>query len=162
MKRVDAGTSGGPVEESKRPLVLYVEDELENWEVAELRLKRRFELVWAKSADEAFELVRARGAELAAVLMDIQLKGSSLDGVDVTRVLKGQAPERPAPPSAAGLAKVVAPLFFVTAFGSLYDEAMLRAAGGEGVLSKPVDFFKLNGLLAQATTRRVLQTLQGG
>ena len=46
MKKVEAG-----------PLwptpVLYVEDEVLNWEVVELRLGQRFALKWAKSADEA-------------------------------------------------------------------------------------------------------------
>ena len=75
--------------------MLYVEDEDTNWEVAELSLRGRYDLVRARNARECFEMLKKHKYEL--VLMDIQLSGSELDGVQITNILKGlyqeEAPE---------------------------------------------------------------------
>ena len=71
-----------------RELVLYVEDEAENRDVARLRLERDYELCFAATDEEACQILKDRGADIAAVLMDIQLKGSALDGIQLT-VIEG-------------------------------------------------------------------------
>ncbi|MFZ5442078.1 MAG: response regulator [Myxococcota bacterium] len=152
MRRVD---SSAPL-----PLVLYVEDDPTNWEVTELRLRPRFRMLWARTDLEACALARQHAKELHAVLMDIQLQGSTLDGIALTRLLRGK-PVEPLPDYARQLPRLECPIFFVTAFGTLHDPEALREAGGDSHVPKPVDFVKLSLLLAQANMRRALMTLSG-
>jgi CheY-like chemotaxis protein len=163
MKKISTGAPSAPSTAQPMQLpVLYVEDEQSNWDVAELRLKPRFNLLWARSAEEACTILRQHNGQFLAVLMDIQLKGSALDGIQLTRLLKGKPVDFAVPQFAQALPRLEAPVFFVTAFGSLHPEAALNEAGGEGLVPKPVDFIKLVTMLARANARKALTTLQGG
>ncbi len=85
------------------------------------------QVLQAINAEDGMELIRA---ELPAlVLMDIQLPG--MDGLTATRLLK-------ADPELAHI-KVIA----VTAHAMSGDEAILRAAGFDGYLPKPVHHLDL-------------------
>lgn len=141
-------------------VVLYVEDEAANWEVTELRLKGRFTLIWAKSAEEACAAVRARQGQFHAVLMDIQLKGSEVDGLQLTALLRGKPVDFPVPAFAKDLPPLDCPLFFVTAFGTVHGEERMNEVGGDAWVPKPVDFVKLSNLLASTAARRVLEALK--
>lgn len=88
MKRIDEDKAPEAVPQQ---LVLYVEDEPANWEVTELRLRKKFKLLWARTDREAIALVRQYGPQLHAVLMDVQLQGSALDGLALTRLFRGKA-----------------------------------------------------------------------
>jgi CheY-like chemotaxis protein len=143
-------------------VVLYVEDEVSNWEVTELRLKNRFKLVWAKTAEEACDAARQFGGQFHAVLMDIQLKGSPLDGLQLTQLFRGKAVTFEVPAFAKNLPRIDSPLFFVTAFGNLHSPEEMDAAGGDAFVPKPVDFVKLSNLLATAAAKRVLASLKPG
>ena len=61
----------GAVTSSDMPLVLYVEDEDDNFVIAELRLRGRFRVVRAATDREACDLVRRHAGEVRAVLMDV-------------------------------------------------------------------------------------------
>ena len=63
----------------RREVLLYVEDDDDNWRVAQLRLSEGYELIRARNAAEACRALEYRGAELSAILMDIELRGSDLD-----------------------------------------------------------------------------------
>jgi CheY-like chemotaxis protein len=152
MKRIDEGPRASAAVEL--PLVLYVEDEPANWEVTELRLRKRFRLLWARTDREAIALVKLHGSELHAVLMDVQLQGSTLDGLALTRLFRGTLASEEA------LAPLTCPIFFVTAYGNLHAPAELTAAGGDATIAKPVDFFKLTLLLAQSSMKRAMDTLK--
>ena len=157
MKRIDEGT---PSEQAAPTnLVLYVEDEPSNWEVTELRLRKKFKLLWARTDTEACALMRQYGPQLHAILMDVQLKGSQLDGLALTRLARGQN-IGPLPEFAQGVPKLDCPIFFVTAYGNLHSPDQMREAGGDSHVPKPVDFLKLSLLLAQASMRRALETLK--
>lgn len=156
MKRVD-DTSPAPAEPTQ--LVLYVEDEASNWEVTELRLRRKFKLLWARTDAEACALMRQYGTQLHAILMDVQLKGSQLDGLALTRLARGQNLGT-LPDFAQGVPKLDCPIFFVTAYGNLHSPEQMREAGGDSHVPKPVDFLKLSLLLAQSSMRRALETLK--
>lgn len=132
-----------------RDLVLYVEDNDDNWHVAKLRLSDGYELVRAADAREACRVIRARGAELSAVLMDIELRGSDLNGLELTELLRGKRPRATAPEFARDLPALSAPIIFVTAHGAKYTDATLLSAGGDKVISKPVDFGALSLALTQ-------------
>jgi CheY-like chemotaxis protein len=125
------------------PLVLYVEDDDENWNVTELRLRPKFRLIRARTDIEACEALRANADQLLAVLMDIELKGSALSGVQLTKLLRGQTLEREPPSYARALPTVDVPIIFVTAYGDRYPEKDLLIMGGNQVILKPVDFPKL-------------------
>lgn len=137
--------------------VLYVEDESENWEVTELRLRERFKLLWARNDREACEIVRHQSNDLYAILMDIQLKGATLDGIQLTRLFRGTLPSHQRPAYAAGIAAVDTPILFVTAYGNRYSEQELLEVGGSHFLTKPVDFVKLMLALAKFNLRKALQ-----
>jgi len=127
-----------------KELVLYVEDEDANWDVAKLRLKQHYNLIRAKDDKEACAILQEKGAQLRAVLMDIQLKGSALDGVDLVHLLRGKAPPRGDVPDYAEKVPVLEiPIFYVTAYGAKYSESELRSSGADRIVAKPVDFTQL-------------------
>jgi CheY-like chemotaxis protein len=140
--------------------VLYVEDEPSNWEVTELRLRKKYKLLWAKSDLEACGMVKQFSGQFLAVLMDVQLKGSVLDGMKLTRLFRGKLPADQVPSYAHDLPPVKCPVFFVTAYGNLYTPQDMTEAGGDGHVPKPVDFLKLTLTLAETSAKRALQTLE--
>jgi len=142
MKKVTAGTPGSQPPPALRR-VLYVEDEDENWELAQLWLEGRYELLRARDAQSTCEVVRSAGSTLHAILMDIQLSGSALDGIQLTRLLRGTLPPEQLPANLGVVPVVQVPIFFVTAYGGRYQEGELREAGGTRLLPKPVDFNSL-------------------
>lgn len=158
MKRIDEGApSDQPAPTS---LVLYIEDEPSNWEVTELRLRKKFKLLWARTDEEACALVRQYGPQLYAVLMDVQLQGSALDGMALTQLFRGKA-TGPLPAFAQGLTPLDCPIFFVTAYGNLHSPEQMEAVGGDAHVPKPVDFVSLTLLLARHNMKRAMATLKG-
>lgn len=157
MKRID---DSAPSAQGPSQLVLYVEDEPANWEVTELRLRKKFKMIWARTDQEACALVRQYGPQLHAVLMDVQLRGSVLDGLALTRLFRGK-PGGPLPEFAQDLAPLECPIFFVTAYGNLHSPEEMDAAGGDAHVPKPVDFLKLTLLLARNSMKRAMDTLKG-
>lgn len=155
MKRLDETSK--PLEPEK--MVLYVEDEESNWEVTQLRLRKHYKLLWARTDVEACSLVRQYGPTLHAVLMDVQLKGSQLDGLQLTRVLRGK-PVEGAPDFARALLPIGCPIYFVTAYGNLHSGDEFTQAGGDAHVPKPVDFVKLSLLLARSSMQRVMDSFK--
>jgi hypothetical protein len=81
-KQPDLGSSRnrGPSSlDSNRQLIAYVEDD-DNWHVAKLDLAEPYELVRASSSPEACRLFTTRCLP-SPMLMDVELRGSELDGV---------------------------------------------------------------------------------
>ncbi len=138
--------------------VLYVEDEDDNWVVAELLLKKKFRLIRAANAREACRAVE-QTRDLYAILMDIQLSGSELDGIALTRLLRGSLSAGTAPADIAHCRSAV-PIIFVTAYGNRYSEAALKQAGGNLLMTKPVDFVKLSLALANLSLLGVQELLK--
>jgi len=144
-----------PETSRKLPRVLYVEDNDDNWHVTELRLGRLYDLVRAKTDREACDIL-AEPAKLYAILMDIELGGSQLNGIQLTKLLRGKLQGADLPDYAHKVPVVDAPLLFVTAYGNAYSREDLLACGADGVLLKPVNFTKLNVALANLYANRVL------
>ncbi len=119
--------------------ILYVEDEDANWEVTQLSLRGKYELVRARNSREAFGRLAERGFDL--ILMDIQLAGSDMNGIEITEALTGIRTES-LPAYAIGV-RSEAPVVFVTAYTSLYSREQLIASGGHELIAKPVDFTHL-------------------
>ena len=128
------------------PEVLYVEDEDLNWEVMFHMLEGDFRLTRAKNAVEAFELLKNRAFEV--VLMDIQLAGSDLSGIDITKIMKGKY-NGPIPTYASQKKEYEAPVIFVTAYAAAYDKKELIGYGGTDLFFKPVEFPELTQTMKQ-------------
>lgn len=135
------------------PRVLYVEDEDLNYEITENELEDRFLLTRARDAKEAFDLLRQNTYHL--ILMDIQLSGSHFDGITATRILKGRLGDAEFPVWAQGVRAVATPIVFVTAYASRYGHDELIAAGGEDLVTKPVNFPRLSLIIARVWANRL-------
>jgi CheY-like chemotaxis protein len=160
MKRIQSNGLGGDRLSSPpqpgRPLILYVEDEDDNWVVAKLRLQTKYDVRRAQTDRDACLFVRTHHRDLYAILMDIQLKGSSVDGVQLARLFITPESATPGtPPYARDLPAVRAPLFFVTAYATTYSEASLQETGASACITKPVDFVKLMRALTSAHLQTV-------
>src|SRR6202034_389743 len=77
--------------ESKRPVVLIVEDEfLLRIDAADIIAAAGFEVVEAENADQAIEILEAR-RDIAEVFTDIQMPGS-MDGLKLARAVRVRLP----------------------------------------------------------------------
>lgn len=155
MRKVASGPQEPPRPRS-RDIILYVEDEDDNWEVANMRLGKSYELIRAANDQQACEVLRTRGHELNAILMDIQLKGSKLDGIRLTQLVRGQLPLSEQPSYARDVPQLRTPLIFVTAYNALYSEDDLAGVGGDLVMPKPVNFITLTVALTNLICDRTL------
>jgi CheY-like chemotaxis protein len=161
MKKIELPHSQRPTPAPDTlPWIVYVEDEEDNWIVTELQLRRRFQLSWARDDRAACELLGHASRPVHAILMDIQLQGAGLDGIQLTRVLRGTAPPSEIPEYARGLTPITVPILFVTAYGARYSEPELLAAGGNGVIHKPVDFVALSLALTSTHLQQLQETLK--
>jgi CheY-like chemotaxis protein len=151
MRRARAGIDKTLPSGARKELMLYVEDDDDNWDVAELRLGKLFELVRAATDREACALIRERRDDIHVVLMDIELRGSELNGVELTELLRGNAlpAGRVIPEYARNLPPISKPVVYVTAHGARYTSAQLMLSGADKVISKPVDFADLQTALSE-------------
>src|ERR1700709_515587 len=77
--------------ESRRPVVLIVEDEfLLRMDAADIIAAAGFEVVEAENADQAIEILEAR-RDITVVFTDIQMPGS-MDGLKLARAVRGRWP----------------------------------------------------------------------
>ena len=77
--------------ESKRPVVLIVEDEfLLRMDAVDMIAAAGFEAIEASNADEAIEILETRG-DITVVFTDIQMPGS-MDGLKLAKAVRGRWP----------------------------------------------------------------------
>ncbi|MDB4991214.1 MAG: hypothetical protein JWN04_6392 [Myxococcaceae bacterium] len=134
--------------------LLYVEDDDENWDVAEYRLAKSYTMVRAANSEQACQHVRERGRGLCAILMDIELRGSELNGIELTELFRGKRLARELPAYARNLPAVTQPIIFVTAHGARYTDVQLMLFGADKVVLKPVDFGALGLAIASLQLAR--------
>jgi CheY-like chemotaxis protein len=137
-------------------LLLYVEDDDDNWEIAELRLAKSYQIVRAESARAACRIVRERRTEIDVILMDIELRGSELNGIELTELLRGNGLTGAAelPEYARNLPTISKPIVYVTAHGARHSDASLLLSGADKVIPKPVDFADLQRALSELMLER--------
>ena len=130
-----------------RALLLYVDVEESNHALAVERLRSAYRVLPASGDRRACELLRSYGDELVAVLFDVDLPGSVLDGILLTRILRGRMPLNALPPFARGLPTLAAPILLVTERSDAHSEALsetdVRRYGGDGLLPKPLGIGRL-------------------
>lgn len=157
MRRTDLQRRATPSSLSGREVLLYVEDDDDNWEVAQLRMSASYELLRARNAEEACSLWRERGGEISLVLMDIELRGSDLNGVELTQLLRGEPVSgKTLPAYARNLRPCGRPIVFVTAHSARHTKVRLMLAGAEQVIAKPVNFEDLQAAVAELTESRTI------
>lgn len=143
-----------------RPLVLYVEDDPDTFRLAALRLQARYELINAPNDREACALLTKHGESLYAVLMDVELQGSELDGLALVKAMRGLSPRTGLPAWAQAIPRLPhLPVVVMTAYAERYTEQAVKAVGANHVLTKPIDFTRLNLALAQANIQSVMSRL---
>ena len=153
LTRFSNTTRQGPASSPKQS-VLYVEDEDVNWEVTEFSLRTRFSLTRAKSSEEAFQMLKKNSYDL--ILMDIQLMGSELNGIEITQVLRGLYDGNP-PSYTQGVTPGEARIIFVTAYSARYGKQELLEAGGDDLMTKPVDFTRLSLVMSRMVVREAFK-----
>lgn len=159
--RLDSATIDGVGEPDQRPVILYVEDDADTFKIAAARLQAKYRLIWAQNDQEAVDLLAYHAHELYAVLMDIELRSSHFDGLDLTRLLRGLPLTKPLPPFARRcptLPKV--PVLVLTAYTARYTEADAHAVGASHFATKPIDFTRLNLALAQMNIAQVMRRFE--
>ncbi len=137
-------SSIGPAASAEpRPLVLYVEDGEENRQVAAVNLGTRFHLLFATDDREACAVLTRSGKALSVILMDIELQGSILSGIELCKLIRGKLDRATLPDYARDVPVLDTPVLFITAFGSSANKNEALQAGGNDLLAKPVDFISL-------------------
>ncbi len=137
-----------------KPLLLYVEDDPTNQLVARCKLERKYELLLAGSAAEACTVLGRQGPELAVILMDIELKESEMNGIQLAKLIRGRLDRGAVPRYAKDVPVLDIPIIFVTAYGTKYDAEELRSCGAR-VIDKPVDFVDLETCLTKLKLRKL-------
>lgn len=119
-------------EGAEAPLILVVDDDVANLQLAEAVLEADgFRVRLATDADTTFEVLKT--CDPAVILMDIQLPG--MDGWTLTRRLKTIDAIRDIP--------IVA----LTAYGRIGDEERAREAGFVEFVPKPVSTRELSNIV---------------
>jgi CheY-like chemotaxis protein len=139
-------------------VVLYVEDDDDNWDVAELRLGKHYAMLRATNDESACRIVRERRGEIDIILMDIELRGSTLNGVELTELLRGNrlTSRTDLPAYARDLPVLSKPIVYVTAHGARYSNVRLLLSGADKVIPKPVDFTALQVALSELLLERTV------
>ncbi len=135
--------TGGP-----KPVILCVEDDPDNLEVLIYRIGKKYSLLYAQNDQEACSLLLSKGKEIGMVLMDIELKNSTLNGIELTRLLRGTIDKAKLPEYAREIQALNVPVLLITAYNSKYKDE-ISSCGALGVINKPVDFAELVQLIAK-------------
>jgi CheY-like chemotaxis protein len=119
--------------ESKRPVVLIVEDEiLLRMDAVDMVGAAGFEVIEAGNADEAIEILETR-PDITVVFTDIQIPGS-MDGLKLARAIRGRWP----------------PIKIIATSGRLNVEEIDLPEGGR-FLPKPYGLREIAGVLRELT-----------
>jgi len=122
--------------ESRRPVVLIVEDELLlRMDAIDMIEAAGFEVVEAGNADEAIEVLESR-RDITVVFTDIQMPGS-MDGLKLARAVRGRWP----------------PIKIVATSGHVEVSETDLPEGGR-FLAKPYSSVQVAGVLRELTARR--------
>lgn len=146
--------SGRPTSDGPRRRILYVEDDIDIWNVTRYKLRAKYDLVHAASDKEACRLLSEEGETFHAVLMDIELKGSALNGLQLVQILRGTLPADERPAYAQQMPVSHVPVIMLSAYVGAYKEAELLALGADRALSKPVDFVDLTMALTELNLKQ--------
>lgn len=147
MKERSPATSGNSINthraDTAAPIVLYVEDNADNRYTAKANLGSKFNLLFATNDHEACRILVEKGRFISVILMDIELKKSELNGIELTKLIRGASTREKLPEYARQVPILKVPIIFLTAYGNKYERSQIIKAGGNDLLEKPVDFVSL-------------------
>lgn len=140
LRRVSSCNLTRTVSNAEQQRILYVEDDDATWQVTERYLRDRYSIERARNSDEALQQLREKKFNL--ILLDIELSGSTLDGIALCRVLRGiPEPQHARYSQPPGIDQI--PIIFVTAYTARYPKEELLAVGADEAVTKPVDYTRL-------------------
>ncbi len=132
FKSKDLSKDPQPVE--PKFLILAVDDSADNLAVISLNLQQQgYRVVTAGNGEDAISVATQTYPNL--ILMDINLP--ALDGLAATRRIREHEPLRDVP------------VIVITAFGTEGFQRAAYDAGASGYLTKPLDFDRMNQLIAR-------------
>ena len=132
LKREDVPETGQPI--AQEFLILVVDDAADNLAVLSLALQQQgYKVVTAANGEDAVRVAEQTQPNL--ILMDINLP--ELDGLGATRRIRENETLREVP------------VVVVTAFGTEGFQRAAYDAGASGYLTKPLDFNRMNLLIAR-------------
>lgn len=143
------------VPDSEKPLILYVEDDDTNADLAQAALSEKYRVMRARTSKEAFRFLSEHNFDL--ILMDIELSGSNLNGIEITQVLK-KIPDAPQAIFSKPIELGGTPIIFVTAYSARYTKKELMSAGGDDLVTKPVDFTRLSLAMSRMMVRNAFSS----
>jgi len=143
MKEINNPRRPGASTGTEKKLLLYVEDNEDNRTTARVNLERKYHLLFAETDRIACEYFIKHGQDLAVILMDIELQDSRLNGIDLTKLIRGTLDKDKIPIYAQKVPRLKTPVIFVTAYGNQYERTQIFLAGGNDIIEKPVDFISL-------------------
>lgn len=117
-----------------KPVILLVEDDIENQFLMRMVLKNEYSLVIAKDGDSALFELEKQPFDL--ILMDISLS-QGMNGLDLTKQIR----------KLDGMREV--PIIVVSGHASSFDRQAALAAGCDDFLAKPFEIDDLNALVKQ-------------
>ncbi len=144
-----------PVVKGAKKNILYVEDDVSNQKIAQDRLERKYQVILAATDQEACDVLTMQGHRLHVILMDIELKDSKLNGLQLCRLLRGRLPPASLPYYARDVKKSEIPIILVTAFANSYLKDSFEDAGISCVIPKPVDFVELELAISRCLLKQV-------
>ena len=132
LRRIDHNLAKSELSAGEEsPKILYVEDDETNFDIARSILSQGFDVDWASSSDQAIDKLGSRSYDL--LLMDIELSGSAMSGLDLTQELRSGRFDR----TEQRLSEL--PIIIVTAYTAAYSENELLSIGANAMLYKPIE-----------------------
>lgn len=122
-----------------KPKVLVVEDDFATQQFMKFLLRNKYDVVFAASSEEV-DQVLADNLDIAAILMDVSLRGSE-DGLMITERLR-QTEEW-----------ATVPIIAVTAHAFPSDQKLAMESGCNEYISKPIDQAKLFEMMDDLISR---------
>jgi CheY-like chemotaxis protein len=159
MKHIPPKTPSRPSNNTGRDatpksVILYVEDDAVNQQIACARLGKKYDILLASNDREACKTLSDHHATIIVVLMDIELQGSKLNGIDLTRLFRGKLPANERPLYTESVPTIDVPILFVTAYGQRFNQNELLEAGADNVIAKPIDFVQLQTAMTRTYLNR--------
>ena len=133
--------------EAKKPVILLADDEMSMRELLSLLLEAEgYETIVSSSGKDALEKFRVERGRIDLVIQDLKMPG--MDGIDLLRLLKSEAPD--------------VPVIVITAFSSWDSAVEAMRLGAYDYIRKPFDTDTIRSVVKRAIERRAyLQSCPG-
>ncbi len=118
-------------------------------------------MLLAGDDQKACDILTMGGQHLHVILMDIELKDSHLNGIELCKLIRGKLPTRSLPCYARDVKTSEIPIILVTAFATSYLKESFGEAGISWVIPKPVDFVELELAISSCLLQQVLAPHKG-